>query len=393
MDREIIYLPKEQWKGTILPMDYMSDSRYDVRLEESSGSMTAAFVLKKLAQPVMHSGEEYDYTDRLYEDHWEKAFAWGIVEDGTLIAAIETCPEEWSNRLRVTELWVGKEYRRQGIGHRLMSLAKEQARRERRRAIILETQSCNTQAIAFYRKEGFSLIGFDACCYSNRDMERGEVRMEMGYLIPKKRRLAADDIIIRPERREEWFETECMVRRAFWNKYHRGCDEHVLVHMLREDEAYLPSLSRVAVKDGKVIGCIMYSRSRIQGEKESCEVLTFGPLCVDPEWQGCGVGELLVKETMKLAARAGYPGIVIFGEPDYYPRLGFQTCDRFGITTADGKNFSSFMGIELEKDGLAKCRGAFHEAEVFERLTREAAEEYDRKFPVMEKQYYPGQWD
>ena len=122
-------------------------------------------------------------------------------------------------------------------------------------------------------------------------------------------------------------------------------------------------------------------------------MLTFGPLCVDPEWQGCGVGELLVKETMKLAARAGYPGIVIFGEPDYYPRLGFQTCDRFGITTADGKNFSSFMGIELEKDGLAKCRGAFHEAEVFERLTREAAEEYDRKFPVMEKQYYPGQWD
>ena len=164
MDREIIYLPKEQWKGTILPMDYMSDSRYDVRLEESGGSMTAAFVLKKLAQPVMHSGEEYDYPDRLYEDHWEKAFAWGIVEDGTLIAAIETCPEEWSNRLIVTELWVGKEYRRQGIGHRLMSLAKEQARRERRRAIILETQSCNTQASAFYRKEGFSLIGFEACC-------------------------------------------------------------------------------------------------------------------------------------------------------------------------------------------------------------------------------------
>ena len=102
----------------------------------------------------------------------------GIVEekDGKqdLIACIETCPEEWSNRLIVTELWVHEKIRRQGIGHALMAIAKEQA-------VLKQTQSCNTGAIAFYQKEGFDLVGFDTCCYTNRDMERKEVRINMGY--------------------------------------------------------------------------------------------------------------------------------------------------------------------------------------------------------------------
>lgn len=48
---------------------------------------------------------------------------------------------------------------------------------------MLETQSCNTGAIAFYRRAGFSLIGLDTCCYSNKDVSRGEVRLELGMLL------------------------------------------------------------------------------------------------------------------------------------------------------------------------------------------------------------------
>ena len=122
-----------------------------------------------------------------YQADWEKATAWGIVEERKgkreLRACIEICPEEWSNRLIITELWVHEEMRRQGVGHQLMAIAKEQAKREKRRAIILETQSCNVGAIAFYRKEGFVLIGFDSCCYSNQDMQRREVRLDMGYFL------------------------------------------------------------------------------------------------------------------------------------------------------------------------------------------------------------------
>ena len=48
------------------------------------------------------------------------------------------------------------------------------------RMLDLETQSCNEAAIAFYRKNGFSVIGFDLYAYSNADPERREVRIEMG---------------------------------------------------------------------------------------------------------------------------------------------------------------------------------------------------------------------
>jgi len=34
-----------------------------------------------------------------------------------------------------------------------------------------------------YTDKGFEPIGFDSCCYSNRDLERKEVRINMGYFL------------------------------------------------------------------------------------------------------------------------------------------------------------------------------------------------------------------
>ena len=193
MDTEqynIIHLPKEQWKNVPIPMRYTTEEYYDVRIEKKETGFCIACEKRRLSEPISHYPEEYDFPDKLYQDHWEKACAWGVTEekDGRqeLLACIETCPEEWSNRLMVTELWVHEKLRRKGIGHALMKIAKEQAGAEHRRAIILETQSCNVPAISFYLQEGFELIGFDSCCYSNRDIDRKEVRLDMGYFFQDK---------------------------------------------------------------------------------------------------------------------------------------------------------------------------------------------------------------
>ena len=141
----------------MVPIGYTTKMYYDVNMQMVSDGYDITIHKRKFDVPVTHCPEEYDFPDKLYQEHWEKAFAWGIVEerDGKeeLLACIETCPEEWSNRLTVTELWVHEKIRRQGIGHTLMAIAKEQAVLEHRRAIILETQSCNVDAIAFYRQE------------------------------------------------------------------------------------------------------------------------------------------------------------------------------------------------------------------------------------------------
>lgn len=187
---KIIELPKENWKGAIIPMVTKSDSFYDFIINplDSSGC-TISLVRKRAEKEIVHTPEEYDFPDSLYQGHWENAEAFGVISDGgELLACIEVCPEEWSNRLIVTELWVSEELRNKGIGKRLMNKAKEIAQNQKRRAVILETQSCNTNAIGFYLHEGFELIGFDTCCYTNNDIKRREVRMNLGYFFHREER-------------------------------------------------------------------------------------------------------------------------------------------------------------------------------------------------------------
>ena len=184
---EIIALPKETWKGTAIPLATRSNSYYDLEIHPlDSNGCVISLTRKQAEEEIVHTPEEYDFPDSLYQEHWENAEAFGIVsEDGDLLACIEVCPEEWSNRLMVTELWVSDGLRHQGIGKRLMDKAKAIAASQHRRAVILETQSCNTNAIGFYLHEGFELIGLDTCFYTNNDIGRREVRINLGYFFHK----------------------------------------------------------------------------------------------------------------------------------------------------------------------------------------------------------------
>ena len=187
---EIAALPKEQWKGKPIPLTTRSNSYYDFEIDPLNADGCTVKIIKKQAEEeIIHTPEEYDFPDSLYQDHWENAKAYGVVgKHGELLACIEVCPEEWSNRLMVTELWVSDELRGMGIGKRLMDKAKDVAREQNRRAIILETQSCNTNAIGFYLHEGFELIGFDTCCYTNDDIGRREVRINLGFFFHREAR-------------------------------------------------------------------------------------------------------------------------------------------------------------------------------------------------------------
>lgn len=207
-----------------------------------------------------------------------------------------------------------------------------------------------------------------------------------------KKRLNRQDIEIRMETPDDYYNVELMTKESFWNKYCLGCNEHYLVNKLRESNDYLPELSRIAIKDGEVIGLIMYSKAKVVDCDITHDILTFGPLCVAPKWQGTGVGEILFKETSRLAREAGYKGIIIFGEPDYYPTLGFKTCDNYNITTADGNNFDAFMGYELEEGSMSNIKGKFYESEVIEHLPDEEVEKFNEKFPFAKKLRFPGQW-
>ena len=192
-------------------------------------------------------------------------------------------------------------------------------------------------------------------------------------------------ITIRPENAKDYFETEYITREAFWDVYHPGCMEHLVLHNLREVPAFVRELNFVAFDDERIVGNVVCSKAEVINDAEQkYEVLCMGPLSVLPEYQGKGIGSLLIKTTINKAQELGYKGIVIYGNPDYYHRFGFVNAEKFGIKTSSGENFDYFMALELSEGSLQSITGNFSENEVFN-VNNQELEAFDKAFPYKEK--------
>lgn len=191
-------------------------------------------------------------------------------------------------------------------------------------------------------------------------------------------------LIFRATKKEEYRETEIVIREAFWDLFRPGCDEHLMVHQLRSTADYIPDLDYVAVEDDQIIGHILYSKSKVIGDSGEHGLICFGPVGVLPTYQKRGVGSQLIMETLKIAQRKGYRGVGIFGNPAYYHRFGFVNAERFGITTSDGSNFDDFMVLELDPGSLDGIRGKYYYSIGFE-INKNALEIFDSEFPPKEK--------
>ena len=192
-------------------------------------------------------------------------------------------------------------------------------------------------------------------------------------------------IELRPESPADFRAVEELTRNAFWNHHAPGCDEHYLAHILRESSNFVPELDYVAVHDGKVVGSIMYTRAWIVldrgGERG---VLCFGPLAVEPAFQGQGVGGALIERTKVLAQELGYGAILIFGDPAYYSRFGFVPAEQYGVGTSWGVYIISLQACELQPGALEDCEGYFEESRDFQ-IDPEKSAAFDKGFSYKEK--------
>ena len=169
---KIVPLGPEE-KGRELIFRYETQYYYDVAMTEGEDGWKAELVRRPFEKPV-----QKQFRDRLMGDWLEEPRVFAALRDGERVGYIELSHERWNNRMRVANLWVAEGQRRAGVGSRLMERAVEEAHAAGARALVLETQSCNHPAISFYRKMGFSLIGFDLTAYAQTDVEKKEVRLE-----------------------------------------------------------------------------------------------------------------------------------------------------------------------------------------------------------------------
>ena len=161
------------YRGKELVFRYRTGYYYDIRRAEGEDGVTFTLARRPFPAPV-----DKQFTAQLLEPWLENPRLFAAVEAGEEIGYLELSHESWNNRMRVSNLWVAEGRRRAGVGAALMGQAVEAARAAGARALVLETQSCNHQAICFYRKQGFALIGFDLTAYSQTDVEKREVRLE-----------------------------------------------------------------------------------------------------------------------------------------------------------------------------------------------------------------------
>ena len=121
-----------------------------------------------------------------------------------------------------------------------------------------------------------------------------------------------ENTIIRPEKKEDYRETENLIRESFWNVYRPGCSEHYVMHVLRDDPAFIPELDFVMEQDGRLIGQNMFMKTVINADDgRDIPVLTMGPIGITPDKKRQGYGKKLLDFCLEKAAAMGF-GAVLF---------------------------------------------------------------------------------
>ena len=197
--------------------------------------------------------------------------------------------------------------------------------------------------------------------------------------------------IIRNELPEDHRQVEELTKRAFWNVNFPGCNEHYLAHVLRTKADFLHELDLVIEADGKIIGNIMYVKSKLTDENGGEKtVLTFGPLSILPEYQRKGYGKMLLEYSFNKAVELGFEAIVIFGNPENYISSGFKSCKKYNVTL-NGNIYPVPLLVKELKDGAFDGRKwVYKESSAYE-IDEKKAEDFDMSFPQMEKSYRPSQ--
>ena len=176
------------------------------------------------------------------------------------------------------------------------------------------------------------------------------------------------DYTIRSEEREDYREVENLIRESFWNVYRPGCSEHYVIHVLRDDPAFVRELDFVMEKNGKLIGQNMFMKTIIESDDgREIPVLTMGPICITPELKRNGYGKALLDYSLEKASEAGFGAVLFEGNIDFYGKSGFDYAGKFGIRYHDlpeDADASFFLCKELTPGYLDDITGVYSYAHI-----------------------------
>lgn len=133
-----------------------------------------------------------------------------------------------------------------------------------------------------------------------------------------------------------------------------------LVNGLLDDETAKPLLSLVAETDVRLVGHILFTVARLQPDDQQASIRILAPLAVSSDFQGKGVGGVLIREGLKQLTESGVDLVFVLGHPGYYPKFGFQTAGLSGFEAPypiPSEHADAWMVRELKAGVIGKNAG------------------------------------
>ena len=227
-----------------------------------------------------------------------RSFTEGYLEDGEISA------------IYLNHAYIGK-----GYGHALFTKIEQVLTAKGYSHFVLDVLSANTRAASFYEKHGYKKVDDRSVTLGRHDYPRMVFRKKTPFMI-------------REETPADHAAVYALIKTAFADTEYSDGTEQDLVERLRRCDAFIPELSLVAEKDGKIVGHILFTKITIDG----VDALCLAPVSVLPEYQKKGIGSALIERGHKIAAKMGYSICTLVGHPEYYPRFGYERASGYGIT-------------------------------------------------------------
>jgi predicted N-acetyltransferase YhbS len=153
---------------------------------------------------------------------------------------------------------------------------------------------------------------------------------------------------IEPEKPQDAAKVEALIAECFGpGRYAKTA------YRLREGVDPVPDLSFIAHEHGVLRGSVRFWPVRI-GETAA---LMLGPLAVQPDQRGRGIGIALMQKGIEVARTKGHALMILVGDEPYYGRVGFARVPAGQITMPGPVNAARLLALELVAGALANAKG------------------------------------
>jgi predicted N-acetyltransferase YhbS len=160
---------------------------------------------------------------------------------------------------------------------------------------------------------------------------------------------------IREERAADADAIDALVERSFGPGRHAKS-----AYRLREGVDAQAGLSFVAIEDGALHGSVRFWPV-IVGHAPA---LLLGPLAVDGERRGRGMGIQLMQMGIDTARAKGHRAMILVGDLPYYQRVGFAPIKRGSVYMPGPVDPSRVLGLALVEGALDTLEGTVRRARI-----------------------------